>query len=132
MNHTRALLITSLFAILLGSFHLSDDIVVGIEGGGTSNFTGIVILATMLLATLLLEGRRWAHVIVLIGSLGMSAVPYLHMTGAGLVGGRAANSPHPFFWIWTLIALGTVGLVSVVLSSLGLWRLSRSFSNRSS
>jgi hypothetical protein len=125
MNHTRMLTVTSLLAVLLGSFHLSDDIVLGIEGGGTSNFNGIIILAVFLLATLLLDGRRWAHALVLIGALGMSAVPYLHMTGVGLVGGRAANSTNKFFWIWTLMAMGTVGLVSVVLSALGLWKLLR-------
>jgi hypothetical protein len=126
MNHTRTLTVTSLLAVLLGSFHLSDDVVLGIEGGGTSNYTGVVILAVMLLAALMLDGRRWAHALVLIGSAGMSAVPYLHMTGVGMVGGRAANSSHQLFWVWTLMAMGAVAIVTVVLSSLGLWGLIRS------
>ena len=78
-----------------------------------------------LYATLMLAERRWAHVIVLIGSLGGAAVPYLHMTGPGLVGGKAANSTDKFFWVWTLFALGATALVSVVLSARGLWRLQR-------
>jgi hypothetical protein len=125
MNHKLALTITSLLTILLASFHLADDVVIGIEPGGTSNYNGCLILAVFLYATLMLAERRWAHVIVLIGSLGAAAVPYLHMTGPGLVGGKAANSTHKFFWIWTLFALGATALVSVALSARGLWRLQR-------
>jgi hypothetical protein len=119
------LTITALLTILLGSFHLADDIVLGIEPGGVSNYNGVLILAVYLFATLMLAERRWAHLIVLIGSIGSAAVPYLHMTGVGLVGGKAANGSHKFFWIWTMLALGTTALISVVLSAGGLWRLQR-------
>ena len=125
MNHKIALTITSLLTILLASFHLADDVVLGIEPGSTSNYNGVLILAVWFYATLMLAGRRWAHVIVLIGSIGGAAVPYLHMTGPGLVGGKAANSSAKFFWVWTLLALGATALVSAVLSARGLWRLQR-------
>jgi hypothetical protein len=125
MNHKIALTITSLVTILLASFHLADDVVIGIEPGGTQNYNGVLILAVYLYATLMLAERRWAHVIVLIGSIGGAAVPYLHMTGPGLVGGKAANSTHKFFWIWTLFALGATALVSAVLAARGLWNLRR-------
>ena len=123
MNHNVTLTLTSLLSILLGSFHLSDDIVRGIEPGGVSNFTGVLILAVQLYATLMLAERRWAHLIVLIGSIGGAGVPYLHMMGVGLVGGRIANSSGVFFWVWTLMALGVTASVSVILSARGLWRL---------
>lgn len=125
MSHTVTLTITSLLSILLGSFHLSDDIFRGIETGGTSNYTGVVILAVQLYATLMLAERRWAHLIVLIFSIGEAAVPYLHMTGSGLVGPRIINSGAVFFWVWTLMALGVTALVSVILSARGLWVLQR-------
>ena len=125
MNHTRTLTILSLFSVLLGSFHLSDDIVRGFEPGGTSNFNGALILAAVLLASLMLEGRRWAHAVVLIGSLGIAAVSYLHMMGSGLVGPRVVNSGSVFFWVWTLMAMGAAGSTGVVLSALGLWKLRR-------
>jgi len=125
MNHKIALTITSLLTILLASFHLADDVVIGIEPGGTSNYNGVLILAVLLYATLMLAERRWAHVIVLIGSIGSAVVPYLHMTGPGLVGGKAANSTDKFFWVWTLFALGATAIVSVVLSARGLWSLQR-------
>ena len=125
MNPKITLTITALLSILLSSFHLADDVVLGIEPGGTQNYTGVVIMAVFLYATLMLDQRRWAHVIVLIGSIGGAAVPYLHMTGPGLVGGKAASSTNKFFWVWTLFALGATALVSVVLSARGLWRLQR-------
>ena len=45
MNHKIALTITSLLTVLLASFHLADDVVIGIEPGGTSNYNGVLILA---------------------------------------------------------------------------------------
>ena len=125
MNDKVALTITSLLTILLASFHLAHDVVLGIEPGGVSNYNGVLILAVWLYATLMLAERRWAHVIVLIGSIGSAAVPYLHMTGPGLVGGKAANSSGKFFWVWTLFALGATAIVSVVLSARELWNLRR-------
>ena len=125
MNHKIALTITSLVTILLASFHLADDVVIGIEPGGTQNYNGCLILAVFFYATLMLAGRRWAHVVVLIGSIGGAAVPYLHMSGVGLVGGKAANSSAKFFWVWTLLALGATAIVSFVLSARGLWDLRR-------
>ena len=125
MNHKAALTITALLTILFSTFHLADDVVRGIEPGGTSNYVGILIVAVFLYATLMLGDRRWAHVIVLLLSIGCAAVPYLHMTGSGLVGPGILNAGAVFFWIWTLLALGATALVSVVLSAQRLWALQR-------
>ena len=125
MNPKITLTITALLSILLSTFHLADDVVIGIEPGGTSNYVGILIVAVYLYAAVMLGERRWAHVIVLIGSIGGAAVPYLHMTGVGLVGGKATNYSGKFFWIWTLLALGATALVSVVLSVQRLWNIQR-------
>jgi hypothetical protein len=125
MNLKITLTVTALLSILLSTFHLADDVVIGIEPGGTSNYIGILIVAVYLYATVMLGDRRWAHVIVLIGSIGGAAVPYLHMTGVGLVGGKATNYSGKFFWIWTLLALGATAIVSVVLSAQRLWALQR-------
>jgi hypothetical protein len=58
MNNTITLTITSLLMIIFSSFHLADDVVRGIEPGGTSNYTGVMILAVFLYATVMLAGRR--------------------------------------------------------------------------
>lgn len=125
MKHKATLTITSLLSILLASFHLADDVVHGIEPGGVSNYTGVLIMAVYLYATLMLADRRWAHLIVLIGSIGAAGVPYLHMMGSGLVGPRIVNASGVFFWVWTLLALGATASVSAVLAASGLWSLQR-------
>jgi len=125
MNHTLTLTITSLLSILLLTFHLSDDVVRGFEPGGFKNVSGILILAVWLYGTLALAGRRSGYILMLLGALLGSGVPLVHMRGAGLVGGRIANSSGIFFWVWTLMALGVTASLSVVLSARGLWSLRR-------
>ena len=125
MKHNLTLTITSLLTIVFASFHLADDVARGFEPGGTSNFNGVLILAVYLFATLMLAGRRWAHVIVLVGSIGGAGVPYLHMMGSGLTGPRVVNSGAVFFFVWTLLALGATAMVSAILAAQGLWNLGR-------
>ena len=123
MNQKISLMITSLLAVVLSTFHLADDVVKGYEPGDTSMFNGIVIVAVYLFATLMLDGRRWAHVLVLLGSIGAAAVPYIHMTGSGLMGPRVVNGGGAMFWVSTLLALGATAMVSAVLAARGLWML---------
>ena len=115
--------ITSLFSILLFSFHLTDDIVRGFEPGGFKHLSGVLTLVAWLYGTLVLAERRSGYILILLGSLLGFLMPLAHMRGAGLVGGRIANSSGVFFWVWTLIALGVTALFSVVLSVRGLWSL---------
>ena len=121
MTHRGTLTVTSLLSILLLAFHLTDDIVRGIEPGKLSTMVGVIILAVWLYGTLALAGRRLGYVIVLLGSILGSGVPVVHMMGTGLVGGRIANSSGVFFWVWTLIALGVTAICSVILAVRGLW-----------
>lgn len=125
MNHNVTLTISSLLSILLMTFHLSDDIVRGIEPGGVKNIIGVLMTVVWLYATLVLAGRRSGHVIIILGSILGSAVPVVHMMGAGLVGGRIANSSGVFFWVWTLITLQVTAIFSLILSARGLWSLLR-------
>jgi len=125
MKESTILTSTSLLSILLFTFHLSDDIVRGFEPGGFKNVSGILILAVWLYGTVALAGRRSGYILMLLGALLGSVVPLAHMRGAGLVGGRIANSSGIFFWVWTLVALGVTASVSVVLSVRGLWSVRR-------
>ena len=45
MKHQVTLTITSLLSILFMAFHLTDDIVRGMEPGGVSTLVGVLILA---------------------------------------------------------------------------------------
>ena len=125
MKHNVTLTITSLLSILLFASHWVDEVARGMEPGGVSGLLGVLILVVWLYGTLVLADRRSGHVIMLLGSLGALGVLALHMSGAGLVGGRIVNSSGIFFWVWTLLALGVTGAFSAILSALGLWSLQR-------
>jgi hypothetical protein len=124
VKHSVMLTIASLLSILFMTFHLTDDVVRGMEPGGVSNMVGVLILVVWLYGTLVLAERRSGYVIILLGSLLGSVVPVVHMRGAG-VGGEIAKSSGGFFFVWTLIALGVTAIFSVILSARGLWSLQR-------
>ena len=118
MKH-NILTTASLLSILFVTFHLTDDIVRGMEPGTLSNLVAVPILVVWLYGTLALAEKRSGYVIVLLGSLLGLLVPIIHMKGAG-VGGAIAKSSGAFFFIWTLLALGVTALFSVILSVRGL------------
>ena len=121
MKPNVLLTIASLLSILLSTFHLSDDIVRGMEKGGLSNLIALPILVIWLYGTLVLAGRRSGYVIILLGSLLGLGIPFGHMKGAGL-GAQVARAPSGgFFFVWTMIALGVTTLFSIILAARGLW-----------
>jgi hypothetical protein len=113
------LTIVSLLSILFMTFHLTDDIVRGMEPGTLSSLIALPILGVQLYGTLVLAGKRSGYVIILLGSLLEMLVPVIHMKGMG-VGGAIAASNGAFFFIWTLLALGVTALFSVLLAARGL------------
>ena len=120
MKQNVALTIASLLSILFMTFHMTDDIVRGMEPGTLADLIVLPILAVQLYGTLVLAGKRSGYVIILLGSLHELIVPVIHMKGAG-VGGEIARSNGAFFFTWTLLALGVTALFSVILSARGLW-----------
>ena len=123
MKHNVILTIASLLSILFSTFHLTDDIIRGMEKGGASNLIAVPILVAWLYGTLVLAEQRSGYIIILLGSLLASGMPAIHMRGAGV--GAIAKSTGGFFFVWTLLALGVAGLFSVILSVRGLWSLRR-------
>src|SRR5438552_18654808 len=125
MKHNILLVIASVLSILFMTFHLTDDIVRGMEPGTLFDLIAVPILVVWLYGTLVLAERRSGYIIILLGSLLGLLMPLAHMRGVGLVGGRIANSSGAFFFVWTLIALGVTALFSVIFSVRGLWRMRR-------
>lgn len=126
MKQSVLLAISSLLSLLFLSFHHADDVVRGFAPGKFSNLVPIFVFVFWLWATtLVLAERRAGYIIILILSLLTSGVPVIHMTGAGISGGRIANSHGAFFFVWTLIMIGTTTLFSVLLAARELWRLRR-------
>jgi len=120
MKPNLILVIASLLSILFMTFHMTDDIVRGMEPGTLFDLIVVPILAVWLYGTLVLSEKRSGYVIILVGSLLGLLVPVIHMKGAGV--GALATSSGAFFFIWTLIALGVTSFFSVLLSVRALWQ----------
>ena len=125
MKHKVTLTSTSLLSILFFAFHWADDIVRGFEPGGLSNLVGgVLITVVWLYGILVLAERRSGYIIMLLGSLFSLVVPVIHMKGKGVgVTSRLGNTSGHFFFVWTLLAIGVLGLFSAILSAHGLWKL---------
>lgn len=127
MKHNVLLTITSLITLLFLSFHHADDVVRGFAPGKFSNLIVIgFIVIWLYVTTLVYAGRRAGYILILILSLLAFGVPIIHMSGAGMSGGRIANSRGAFFFVWTLVVIGGTGLFSVLLAAQGLWSSRRS------
>ena len=125
MKPNVMLTISSLLLVLFLTFHLAGDIVYGWEPGGLANLIVVVIVSVVwLYGTLVLFERRSGYIIMLLGSLFSLVVPIVHMKGRGVgVTSRLLNSGGHFFFVWTLIAIGVLGLFSAILSARELWSL---------
>src|SRR2546421_7367681 len=125
MKNSVMLTITSLLLLLFLTFHLAGDIVYGWEPGGLANLIVVVPFSVVwLYGTLVLFERRAGYIIMLLLSLFSLVVPYVHMSGKGVgVVSRLANTSGHLFFVWTLLAIGVLGLFSAVLAVRGLWSL---------
>lgn len=124
MKDNVTLTITSLLSILLGTFHLADDIVRGFEKGGVANLLVVPIAIVWLYGTVVLAGRRSGYIIILLFSLFSLVVPIIHMKGRGVgVTSSIGHTSGAFFFVWTLLAIGVTGVFSFILSVRGLWSL---------
>lgn len=123
MKRTLLLPVTSVLAILFASFHLVDDIVYGSDKSAASSIIVAAILAVWLYGTLVLPERRAGHIIMLVGSLLGLVIFVVHVTGAGgLAGIHIGKLSGVFFYVWTLLALAVVSLLSLAISAQSLWR----------
>ena len=120
MKPNVMLMIASLLSIILMIFHMTDDIVRGMEPGTLFDLIIVPVLAVWLYGTLVLRDRRSGSIIVLVAAVLGLLIPIIHMKGAG-VGGAIAKSSGGFFFIWTLFALAVTSLFSVILSARALW-----------
>jgi hypothetical protein len=121
--------IASLLLILLMTLHLTSDTIharAGSPEAGGSTLVAVPILAIWLYGTLLLAERRSGLIIMLVGSLIGIGMPVMHaMSPAGFFHGAIARSSPAFLFVWTLHALGVLGLFCFVLAVRGLWNLRR-------
>src|SRR5262245_16927402 len=114
----KPLQILSVLSLVLLTLHVTDDIVRGISKAEQSDIA-LIVLGVWLYGTLVLGERRSGHVITLLIGLFATAMPVLHMRGTRYP--EIAASPGGFFFVWTLWALGGIGLTTLALSIQGLW-----------
>jgi len=124
MKHGLMLTIASLLSLLFLIFHLAGDIVYGYEPGGLSNLLMTVPISVVwLYGALLLSERRSGQIIMLLGGLVSMLVPYAHMKGKGVgIASRLAGTSGHLFFVWSLLAIGVLGLFSVILAARTLWK----------
>ena len=118
MKPNVMLTIASLLSILLLLLHLTDDIIRGISPAGPWTLIVLPVAAVLLYGTLVLTERRSGYIITLIVGIAAVSMPAMHLRGAG-----AFNTVKPgsFFFLFTLFALGVLGVFSIILSVRGLW-----------
>jgi hypothetical protein len=112
MKRNFILTVSSLLSILLLSIHVTDDIVRGFDAWRPSSPLFGVIVAVLLYGTLVLAERRSGLIIMLVVGLGAAGMPIIHR-GAGAV----AKTSGGFLFLWTLIALGATGTLTVILAA---------------
>ena len=126
MNRNLVLQGTSLLSILLASFHLVDDLLYGSDKSVAVSLLMAVILAVWLYGTLAMAERAAGQVVMLLGALLGLTVFMTHLTGTGGLAGREIGKlSGTFFFVWTLLALAVLSLVSLALSARNLLSLRR-------
>ena len=121
MNRELMLIIASLLSILLITLHVTDDIVRGFDAAGPANLIGILIAGVWLCGTLLLNRRLAGYIIMLLGGIFALGMPLIHLRGTHI--GETVRSAGGYFFLWTLFALGILGIFCIVLTILQLWAL---------
>lgn len=119
MNRDLLLTITSLVSIILLTFHITDDIVRGLDSVGPQNLFGILIFFIWLSGTLLLTGRLSGYIIMMLGGLFALLMPILHLRGPGIE--EIIKSSGGFFFFWSVFSLGITGAFTIVLSIIQIW-----------
>jgi hypothetical protein len=117
MKPNVVLTVTSLLSILLLSIHVTDDIARGFDKWTPLSPIFCVVLGVLLYGALMLAERRSGLIMMLITGLGALGMPIIHR-GAGAV----AKSSGGFLFLWTLVALGATGTLSLILAIRGLRR----------
>src|SRR6476659_6046011 len=116
MKQNQLLIIMSLLTILLLTLHLTSDTIharVGTPEAGGSTLVAVPVLVLLLYGTLVLGERRSGYIIMLIGSIIGLSMPIFHVVGAeGIFRGQIARSSPAFLFVWTMHALGVVGMFS--------------------
>ena len=113
----------SLLLLLLLTLHVVDDIVHGFDSAGLMNMIGVVALGFLIYGTLMLHDRVSGHIVMLFIALFSALMPIVHLRSARIT--EIAQASGGYFFIWTLWALGGIGIFAIILAIQGLLNLRR-------
>ena len=123
MTNNLMLRNTSLLLLLLLTLHVVDDVVHGFDSAGLINMIGIVVLGLLIYGTLMLHDRMSGHFVMLFVALFSLLMPIIHLRSPRI--NETAQASGGFFFIWTLWALGGIGVFGIILAVRGLLNLQR-------
>jgi hypothetical protein len=118
MKRSVMLTIASLLSILFLILHLADDFVRGISPVGPWVLITLPFVGGWLYAALVVPERRTGYFVNLLGGLIALLMPVLHLQRVWSAVSIA--KPGTFFFIFTLLALGGLGIFSIIFSVRGL------------
>ena len=121
MTNNLMLRNTSLLLMLLLTLHIVDDVVHGFDSAGLMNMIGIVVLGFLIYATVVLHERLSGHIAMLFVALVSLLMPLIHLRSPRI--NETAQASGGFFFIWTLWALGGIGIFGILLAIRGLMNL---------
>ncbi|HLW81210.1 MAG TPA: hypothetical protein VKS20_04130 [Candidatus Acidoferrales bacterium] len=119
MKHSVMLTIASLLSILLLLLHITDDIVRGLDKVGPISNIALAVVAVLLYGTLVLAERRSGYTSTLVVGIFAVGMPAIHLRGTGIA--NIVKTSGGFFFLFTLFALGVIGVFTIILSVRGLW-----------
>ena len=114
MTNNLMLRNTSLLLMLLLTLHIVDDIVHGFDSAGLMNMIAIVVLGFLIYGTMVLHERVSGHIVMLFVALFSTLMPIVHLRSARI--NETAQASGGFFFIWTLWALGGIGIFGILLA----------------
>jgi hypothetical protein len=118
MKRSVMLTIASLLSIVLLMCHLADDMVRGISPVGPWLLVTLPLFGGWMYATLVVAERRTGYFVNLLGGLIALSMPVLHLRRVWSAVG--ITKPGSFFFLFTLMALGALGIFSIIISVRGL------------
>ena len=123
MNKTQLLTAGSLLSLVLLTIHIVDDIVRGWDSAGMLNMIGISVMAVLLYGATVLRERLAGLLMMLFVGFSAAAMPVIHLRSARI--NEIAQASGGYFFIWTLWALGVIGIFVMILAIHSIWERRR-------
>ena len=123
MNKTQLLTAGSLLSRVLLTIHIVDDIVRGWDSAGMLNMIGISVMAVLLYGATVLRERLAGLLMMLFVGFSATAMPVIHLRSARI--NEIAQASGGYFFIWTLWALGVIGIFVMILAIHSIWERRR-------